>query len=221
MAPPIYLVVSIDTEEDNWNSIQNGITLENIRELSRHHAFLGSLRLRPTYYPVLSAPWAAEIVHEIGADGNVEVGAHLHPWNTPPFEDEFMPRHTMLKNLPYNLQLARVEALRNAFEQTLGAAPTSFRAGRFGRGASTIAVLIKTGFRVDSSIIPFVSLEFAREGAGFVGAPMSCYASTAEMLTPVPEGGVPGKPAAELALEAVVGARGVEGVEELGGLALM
>src|SRR5437879_6190931 len=35
MSKPMLLIVSIDTEEDNWHPCRDGVTVENIRELPR------------------------------------------------------------------------------------------------------------------------------------------------------------------------------------------
>jgi hypothetical protein len=57
----------------------------------------------------------AKAYREIVAEGGGEIGAHLHPWNTPPLREEFTEANTMLKNLPPELQRAMREKLPNAF----------------------------------------------------------------------------------------------------------
>ena len=110
----VALVVSIDTEEDNWTPARDGIRIENIRELPALQRFLRGLGLRPTYFadhPVASEPWSAAILREIAEDGGAEIGAHLHPWNTPPLEEPLAPGNSMLTNLPPALQRAKLHAL--------------------------------------------------------------------------------------------------------------
>jgi hypothetical protein len=178
MLPPLDLLVSIDTEEDNWRPVREGITLENLRELPRLHRFLRDLGLRPTYFvdhPVASTPWTRDVLREIAAEGGAEIGAHLHPWNTPPLHEAFTEDNTMLRNLPSDLQRAKLEALRESLTAVTGCPPTSFRAGRFGLGRETVAALIETGFDVDSSVTPFVSWAAYGQGSDFDGAPIGCY----------------------------------------------
>src|SRR2546425_11600494 len=109
MTPPVTLVVSIDTEEDNWRPARTGITVDNVRELPRLHRLLERLGVRPTYfatYHVASDARATEILREIHERGAAEIGAHLHPCNTPPLDEAFVPANTMTLNLPQQLQAA-------------------------------------------------------------------------------------------------------------------
>src|SRR2546428_11575364 len=117
MTRPITLVVSIDTEEDNWAPARTGITVDNIRELPRLHRVLERLGVRPTYfvtYQVAIRPWAAEILREIQARGTGEIGGHLHAWNTPPLDEELAPGNTMALNLPQSLQAAKIATVTDA-----------------------------------------------------------------------------------------------------------
>lgn len=188
----VYLTVSVDTEEDNWYPTRDCITVENVRELPRFHAFLRRLGLRPTYfvgYPVATTRWTAGILRSLQDEGGAEIGAHLHPWNTPPLEEKLVPRNTMLKNLPFGLQYAKIETLRDAIGDAVGVTPSCFRAGRMGFGPETAAALIRAGFDVDSSVTPFVNWE-GDDGANFVGAPVTCYrlGGGGDIRVPVPDG---------------------------------
>src|SRR5947207_14366263 len=156
MPPPIFLIVSVDTEEDNWRPCRDGVTIENIRELPRLDALFQRLGVRATYfttYQVAIRDWAAATLRQLRG-GGAEIGAHLHPWNTPPLDEPFLPRNTMLKNLPADLQLAKLERLTATLEQAFETLPRVFRAGRFGFGAGTVAALLRCGYRVDSSVTP-------------------------------------------------------------------
>ena len=96
-------VVSIDTEEDNWVPARENIRVGNAGQLPRLNAFFAGLGVRPTYFVAHSIavdPTASAIIQEIHRSGTAEIGAHLHAWNTPPLEDAFIPRHTMMHNLP-------------------------------------------------------------------------------------------------------------------------
>jgi hypothetical protein len=174
----VLLVASIDTEEDNWRPTRDGIRIENIRELPALQRFLVGLGLRPTYFadhPVASEPWSAAILREIAESGAAEIGAHLHPWNTPPLDEALLPRNSMLKNLAGELQGRKLRVLRDALAAATGRAPTSFRAGRFGLGPETVSELIGCGFRVDSSVTPWIDWEEFDDGPDFRGAPQGCY----------------------------------------------
>jgi hypothetical protein len=193
MLPPLKLLVSIDTEEDNWRPAREGISLENLRELPRLHRFLGELGLRPTYfvdYPVAATDWTREVLRGIVTRGGGEIGAHLHPWNTPPIREELTDTNTMLCNLPFELQCEKLETLRECLAEVTGRPPTSFRAGRFGLGRETVKALLETGFEVDSSVTPFVSWAEYGGGSDFDGAPIDCYRldGSGDPRIPVPAG---------------------------------
>ena len=192
MSKPMLLIVSIDTEEDNWHPCRDGVTVENIRELPRLDALFQRLGVRATYfttYHVAIHGWAAAILRELHGAG-AELGAHLHPWNTPPLDEPFAPRNTMLKNLPAALQLAKLEQLTVTLREALGGRPVAFRAGRYGLGPDTVTALIRCGYRVDSSVTPFVSWEDYDDGPTFIGAPLDSYrlAGGADVRVPQPDG---------------------------------
>jgi hypothetical protein len=187
------LVVSLDTEEDNWNRSRNGVTVENIKALPRQAKFFERLGVRPTYftsYHVAIDPCAADVMREVGDGSRGEIGAHLHPWNTPPLSEPFVPRNSMTKNLPADLQLAKIRTLTAAIAEAFGERPTAFRAGRYGIGPDTVAALVACDYHVDSSVSPFVSLEGVDDGPTFVGAPIAPYrlAPGQEVRQPTPDG---------------------------------
>src|SRR5438094_7091014 len=174
----VLLIVSVDTEEDNWHRSRHDVTTENIQELRPLAAFLGRLGVRPTYftaYQVAVEHGAADVLREVCDGGRGEIGAHLHPWNTPPLTEAFVPRNSMLKNLPGDLQLAKLRALTGALEKAFEFTPTLFRAGRYGIGRETVAALQRCGYQVDSSVSPTISLKSMDDGPTFVGAPIVPY----------------------------------------------
>ena len=174
----VLVIVSLDTEEDNWNRSPYDVTVENIGEVRRLAAFFERLGVRPTYftaYRVAADPRAADVMREASEGGRAEIAAHMHPWNTPPIAEAFTPRNSMFKNLPAELQLAKVRRLTAALEETFGLTPAAFRTGRYGLGSDTVAALLCCGYRVDSSVSPFVNLESVDDGPTFVGAPMVPY----------------------------------------------
>jgi len=174
----VLVILSIDTEEDNWERSRDGVTVENIAELRPQAAFFDRLGVRPTYfttYAVAKDPRAADVLREVCDGGRGEIAAHLHPWNTPPLTEAFVPRNSMLKNLPADLQTAKLRRLTVALEEAFGRRPTSFRAGRYGIGRDTVAALQACGYGVDSSVSPFINLKAMDDGPTFVGAPIVPY----------------------------------------------
>ena len=191
----VLLIVSIDTEEDNWYRSRHEVTVENIREFRPLAAFFRRLGVRPTYfttYHVARDARAADVLREV-CDGDAgEIAAHLHPWNTPPLVEPFVPRNSMLKNLSADLQLAKLRRLTAALENAFDVTPAAFRAGRYGLGRDTVAALVCCGYRVDSSVSPFINLEGVDDGPTFVGAPLTPYrlSPDRDVRQPAPDGEV-------------------------------
>jgi hypothetical protein len=189
----VIVIVSIDTEEDNWYRSRYGATAGNIAEVRTLAPFLERLGVRPTYFTAyqvaIHAP-AVDALREACAGGRGEIGAHLHPWNTPPLDEAFVPRNSMLKNLPADLQRAKLVRLTAALEEAFGVAPRTFRAGRYGFGRETVGALLACGYQVDSSVSPFIDLAATDDGPSFVGAPIAPYylAPDRNVTQPAPDG---------------------------------
>src|SRR5690348_13802428 len=85
--------VTIDTEEEwDWSAgWPNGRPrVSNIEALPRFQDLCAKYGVRPTYFvdlAVLDDPTASQTILHIAKDRNVEIGMHIHPWNTPPIMD--------------------------------------------------------------------------------------------------------------------------------------
>jgi hypothetical protein len=194
------VLVSIDTEEDNWHRSRTDVTTENIGELRTLTALFDRLGVRPTYftsYQVARQPRAAAVLREIVAAGRAEIGAHLHPWNTPPLDEALVPRNSMLNNLAPDLQRAKLARLTAALREAFDFTPRTFRAGRYGLGRDTVEALILGGYLVDSSVNPYVDLRRHDDGPTFIGAPLRPYRLAADRPVTQP---APGGPLLEIPL---------------------
>jgi hypothetical protein len=153
------LIVTIDTEEDNWGQYDlTDYTLENIEKIDVLQELFDRYGVTPTYlvtYPVATDNGAIYRLRRIMEDGRCEIGTHCHPWNTPPFEEARNDRNSMLCNLAEDLQYKKIGTLHQAITRNFGVVPTSFRAGRWGFGESTACCLSQLGYKVDSSIMAF------------------------------------------------------------------
>ena len=94
----MHLLVGIDTEGDNqWDAAARANQrFENLYALPRLHALFARHGVRPTYvitYPVATDPRSAEVLRELQAGGDCEIGAHHHAWETPPCTAEDVRRH--------------------------------------------------------------------------------------------------------------------------------
>ena len=158
-------VVSIDTEADNqW---QHGIPLA-CHNVDYWHAFQALCEVhdvRPTYLITSEIAEDKQAAAQLSAwteDGKAEVGAHLHPWTTPPFHNEPGLRcndeaHLFPSALDEDLLRAKLETLTRQIEQNIGRRPRAYRAGRFGMNQATARILVELGYTVDSSVTPTVS----------------------------------------------------------------
>jgi hypothetical protein len=175
------LVVTVDTEEEGlWSSSyrERGNSCCNIGELPRVHEIFARLGVRPTYlvdYPVATDGAALCVLSDLARGGASEIGAHLHPWCTPPLvAGGTRPRASYAHRLPPALQEAKLTVLCRAIADGLGTPPRSYRAGRWGFDGSTVPVLERLGFAVDTSVDP-LWWDPAPGGPAFVRAPQGPY----------------------------------------------
>ena len=171
------VICSVDTEEDDWEPRRDGVTTNNVGQLPRLSDLMGELNAPVTYFvthAVAAHGVSCSVLREVVDQGNSEIGAHLHPWNTPPLTESISLPHLMLNNLPASLQFSKLRQLTDRLEDAFGRAPTSFRAGRSGLGSSTIDVIRRCGYTIDSSVMPYYDLRSVY-GPTFVGAPNRAY----------------------------------------------
>jgi hypothetical protein len=155
------LVISIDTEEDDWTGYTTASPgLSNLEALPALHSLFTDFGVIPTYlvtYAVTADRRGASILRELQADGRCEIGAHCHPWNTPPLEGaERSVRNSMLCNLPEDLQRLKLETLHTCIRDQLGIEARVFRSGRWGYSGSVAKHLMSLGYVVDTSVCPTV-----------------------------------------------------------------
>jgi hypothetical protein len=160
----VKFILTVDTEADNqW---KHGIPLstENIRYVPRLQELCDRYHVVPTYLvtsEVCEDAFAQETLREYARKGDAEVGAHLHSWTTPPFDDavglRFNDRyHPFATELSDSLLRSKISNLTRQIENSFGLRPTSFRSGRYGFDGRVARVLIEHGYLVDSSVTPLV-----------------------------------------------------------------
>lgn len=158
-APPRLLVV-VDTEEEfDWTKPFDRAqrSVEHMASIERFQAVCDRAGARPIYvvdHPIATQEPAVSALRAIHARGACEIGAHLHPWVTPPFDEEVNARNSYPGNLPPALERAKLATLRDAIETRLGVRPRAYKAGRYGFGAHTAQILDELGFRFDLSPCP-------------------------------------------------------------------
>ena len=98
-ARPPALLVGIDTEaDDQWSEKgRRDVRVENAARLPALQALFDEFGVRPTYlvtHEMATRPESAGVLRELAASGRCEIGAHLHPWTSPPFRPEDLAAHT-------------------------------------------------------------------------------------------------------------------------------
>ena len=155
-------VITIDTEADNqWKPVPGHLPVENLEVLPRFQALCERYGFPPTYlctYEVATADAFGRILRPLHQQGRAEVGAHLHPWSTPPATAGDLTA----RGAAYPSELApdvftqKIEQLTASIAERLGASPTSYRAGRWGFTAAHIPDLVRLGYVADCSVTPLV-----------------------------------------------------------------
>lgn len=176
-----YLCVSIDCECDKgrgWRS-QRPLSFRGIEDgiARRLQPLFRAFGAKPTYLlsaEVLRDARSAEILRTLA--GSHEHGTHLHGEYIDPGAHEPEVTRDFQRDYPREIEAQKLANLSFLFRSVFGYAATSFRAGRFGIGPHSLGILESLGYRVESSVTPFLSWESAgAKGLVFKGAPTQPY----------------------------------------------
>ncbi len=177
-APTLFVVVDTEAEFD-WSGPmgREHANVAAIQQIERGQAVFDRYGLRPVYvvdYPVASNPDSVARLRAILDRHGCEIGAHLHPWTTPPFEEDLSNRNSFPGNLPPELEREKLGNLVALIERSFGVRPLFYKAGRYGFGQHTARTLSGLGIRVDFSILPGADLTW-RHGPDFTGLAATPY----------------------------------------------
>lgn len=162
------VIVTVDTEEEfDWTKPKrrDATSVHAVKALPTAHTRLRSFGIRPAYlvdYPVATTPESIEVLNRFVGDGEASVGAQLHPWVNPPFDEPIDAVHSFPGNLPRRTELAKLRELTEAIRAGFGVQPIIYRAGRYGIGPNTEALLDELGYRIDASVRPL--FDYVDEG---------------------------------------------------------
>lgn len=187
--PSLYVVVDTEAEFD-WSKpfARHLVHVSAMAMVDRAQAIFDRHGIRPVYvvdYPVATQPDGYRPLQAILARGGCEIGAHLHPWTNPPFEETVSVRNSFPGNLPPALEEAKFLTLRAAIHDTFGIEAQFYKAGRYGIGANTLAILERHGVAVDFSVLPGVDLR-PTGGPDLRGLHPVSYLSATGRLSVVP-----------------------------------
>ncbi len=158
---PPQLVAVVDTEEEfDWSSATYDPATSGIghlRRIGELQALFADHGIRPVYvvdYPVASQPQGVDALAPLAAAGRALIGAHLHPWVSPPFGEALSVANTFPGNLPPAVEAEKLARLTACIAANFGRRPEIYRAGRCGVGPNTFAIAEDQGFTVDLSVAP-------------------------------------------------------------------
>ncbi len=123
-------------------------------------------------YPFIKSPDGKRVVKHFKArEGeSIEFATHLHPWVSPPFEDEsneVANYNSFPGNLPKELEFQKLKLLTEEIEKETGTRPVTYLAGRYGIGENSAEILKSLGYKVDLSISAYTNFSHV-EGPNFV-----------------------------------------------------
>jgi hypothetical protein len=174
------LVVVVDTEEEfDWSRplAREHVGVTAMRAQEKAHRVFEPFGLRPTYvvdYPIASQEDGRRPLLDLLASGQCLIGTHLHPWVSPPFEEQVSNFNSYPGNLPPALEREKLRVLTEEIAQRFGMRPTVYKAGRYGVGPVTSTLLEEFGYEVDASVVP--ESDFSPdEGPDFTGIPVGPY----------------------------------------------
>ena len=151
-------VLTVDAEEEfDWSAPidRHQHSIDTIPYLRKFQQFCEGFGVSPIYlvdYPIASSKLAGEVLGDALRAQRCEIGVQLHPWVNPPHEEEVTQFNSFAGNLPAELERAKFFTLRAAIEKTFGQAPQIYRAGRYGTGPNTAAILTEGGIAIDTSV---------------------------------------------------------------------
>ena len=154
---PRFVLFADAEEEFDWSGSfdRDAISTKTIADLIPATERFNAAGLKPVYlcdYPVVDNAESAAIMRGMVEAELCDVGTQLHPWVNPPFDEAVNVHNSYTGNLPVALQQAKLTLLTEKIKSAIGVRPTVYRAGRYGLGTNTMAMLAAAGYRMDVSV---------------------------------------------------------------------
>ena len=151
-------VVTVDTEEEfDWSApfSRDEHGTSHVSAIPRFQALCDEFAVRPCYlvdYPITQDGAAVDLLGGYASARRAEIGVQLHPWVNPPFAEAVTVGNSFACNLPPELEREKLSVLHDSIVTNLGVRPDVYRAGRYGAGRNTAAILSDLGIAIDSSV---------------------------------------------------------------------
>jgi len=165
--PPILSVVIHTEEEFDWSKAhdRSATGIEHMQHIDRAQKLFDEFDIVPNYvidYPIASQELAIAPLKDFADSGRALIGTHLHPWVSPPHDEEVNARNSYPGNLPRELEAEKLRLLTAKIVDSFGTQPVTYLAGRYGFGPNTGDILEELGYEVDIS--PAVPINFSADG---------------------------------------------------------
>ncbi len=159
-----YFIITIDTEGDNLWAVSNlkaQIQTENAKFLYRFQELCEKFGFIPTYltnYEMAMSDAMKELGHQGLRKGTLEIGAHEHAWNSPPYypliKSPVKRGKPYLGEYPKAVIRKKLEYLTRLLEDTFQCPITSHRGGRWCLNSVIVKELERLGYMVDCTCTP-------------------------------------------------------------------
>lgn len=173
-------IVTVDTEEEfDWNggfSRDNRAT-SHLAAVPRFQRLCDNNGISPVYlvdYPITEDGGGCEMLARFAQEGRAEIGAQLHPWVNPPYDELLSEHNSFACNLPPEVEQAKLKQLHAAIVRQTGMTPDCYRAGRYGAGSHTHTILKELDIFIDSSVR--ARFDYSdQSGPDYMGHPVQPY----------------------------------------------
>lgn len=164
---PILVVVIHTEEEFDWGKPhdRNATGVAHMRHIDQAQSVFDAFGIVPNYvvdYPIATQAEAFGPLKVYADAGRALIGAHLHPWVSPPFDEEVNARNSYPGNLPRALEQEKLRVLTDRITTAFGTPPLTYLAGRYGFGPNTGEILETLGYEVDISAA--ASIDYSADG---------------------------------------------------------
>jgi hypothetical protein len=187
--PRLFVVVDAEEEFDWEKPFDRGQTsVTSMGSQWRAQDIFDCYGLRPVYvvdYAVASQPEGYEPLRGFLDRRGCMIGAHLHPWINPPFEETVSDFNSFAGNLPPDLEARKLSCLVETIRHNFHIPALFFKAGRYGIGPHTMQTLARLGLVVDFSIMPKTDMT-PDGGVDFRAAEAQPYRVTPRGILSVP-----------------------------------
>ena len=180
-------IITIDSEGDNlWHYVKGApIGTENAKFIPRFQELCNKYGFKPvwlTNYEMVMSDDYVNYIKEPLANGQCEIGIHVHAWNNPPLYDlrGKYNGNPYLIEYPDEVMREKLKTTYDLIQQRLGVNVKSHRAGRWAMDDRYFHLLEEFGVICDCSYTPGVSWasfegETTRGGSDYRNVPNSAH----------------------------------------------